>query len=50
MHRRKKNETSHFVTGVTEMDDGHIRTWHVPQKPQNIASECEAVMNVEVNI
>lgn len=50
MHRREKKETSYLVTGVTEMDDGHIRTWHVPPKPKNIASGCEAVMNVKVNI
>ena len=25
MHRRKKNTPSHFVTGVTEMDDGYVR-------------------------
>lgn len=26
MHRRKKKKpSSHFVTGVTEMDDGYVR-------------------------
>lgn len=35
MHRRgkkkKKTKPPHFVTGVKEMDDGPIRTWHVPK-------------------
>lgn len=49
MHRRGK-KTPHFITGVTEMDDGYVRPWHVPKKPGNIASRCGAVINVKINI
>lgn len=51
MHRRgkKKKTKPRFVTGVKEMDDGPIRTRHVPKNPQNIASAREAEMNVQVN-
>lgn len=32
MHKKEKKKTPHFVTGVTEMDDGYVRTWHVQEK------------------
>lgn len=28
MHKKEKKKPPHFVTGVTEMDDGYVRTWH----------------------
>lgn len=31
MHRRKKIPPR-FVPGVTKMDDGYIRNWHVQKK------------------
>ena len=33
MHKKeKKKKPPHFVTGVTEMDDGYVRTRHVQKK------------------
>lgn len=32
MHKKEKKNPPHFVTGVTEMDDGYVRTWHVKKK------------------
>ena len=55
MHKKeKKKKPPHFVTGVTEMDDGYVRTRHVQKKkkknPGNIAASCGAVINVKINI
>ena len=52
MHKKGKKNPPHFVTGVTEMDDGYVRTWHVKKKkkPGNIAASCRAVINVKINI
>lgn len=52
MHKKEKKNPPHFVTGVTEMDDGYVRTWHVKKKkkPGNIAASCRAVINVKINI
>ena len=32
MHKKEKKNPPHFVTGVTEMDDGYVRTWHDKKK------------------
>ena len=42
------------------MDYGYVRTWHVPKQnkikqnktkyPENIASRCEAIINMKTNI
>ena len=54
MHKKEKKNPPHFVTGVTEMDDGYVRTWHVKKKKKNktgnIAASCRAVINVKINI